>query len=273
MTMQQQPAWDCHTHVFDEPAQRPVVAGSGYEPPRRTWQDLAGTGALHGVERFVLVQPSVYGNDNSLLLEELGKSGGAGRGVLVFDENVADSELASWRSQGGRGIRFNAVSGSGNGMKSYARLAPRLRDQGWHAQFFVHASALQAVQEVAMQDGPPLIVDHLGGAADGAEFEAARTALYRLLDTGRVYVKASGFYRYGFPVEAWPDHFGELLRTLGERYPERVVWASDWPHTWFFDGKHGKPVAYGDLLGLLRMSVGNDAFERILRVNPLALYA
>jgi D-galactarolactone isomerase len=273
MTVQNQAAWDCHTHVFDDPARRPVVAGSGYEPPVRTWQDLARTGAPHGVERFVLVQPSVYGSDNSLLLDELGKSGGAGRGVLVFDDSVADADLEAWWQQGARGIRFNAVSGSGNGMKSYASLAPRLRDRGWHAQFFVPPSSLFAVQEVAAQEGPNLIVDHLGGAADGADYEAARTSLFRLLDTGRAWVKASGFYRYGFEVSAWPDHFGELLRTLGERYPERVVWASDWPHTWFFDPEHGKAVAYADLLGLLRQSVSSDAYERILRANPLALYA
>lgn len=273
MTSPLLPAWDCHTHVFADPALRPPVAkGAGYTPPLRRWQDLERTGAPHGIDRYVLVQPSVYGTDNSLLLEALRQSAGRMRGVLVLDEQVSEADLQDWSSQGARGVRFNVVSGGGNGMASYGKLAPQLRQAGWHAQFFVHADALDAVHELTRQDGPAIVLDHLGGAADGAGYAEARTALFRLLDSGRVWVKASGFYRYGYPVREWPGHFAELLRTLGERYPERVVWASDWPHTWFFDPAQGPVVAYGDLLDLLKQSVDSKALDRILRANPAALY-
>jgi D-galactarolactone isomerase len=267
------PAWDCHTHVFDDATRRPVAPGSGYTPPVRTWQDLSRTGAPHGIERFVLVQPSVYGTDNSLLLDALALSAGRARGVLVVPEEASEAQLLAWRDQGARGMRFNAVSGSGNGMRGYARLAPRLLAAGWHAQFFVAPQALEELRAtVSGGDGPKIVVDHLGGAADGPEHAATRDALFRLLDTGRVWVKASGFYRYGYPVAAWPAHFGDLLRELARRYPERIVWASDWPHTWFFEPAHGQPMAYGELLRLLRNAIDDAAFQRILRQNPVALY-
>jgi predicted TIM-barrel fold metal-dependent hydrolase len=272
MTQLTLPAWDCHTHVFEDAATRPVLPGSGYAPPQRSWQDLARTGAPHGIERFVLVQPSVYGTDNGLLLDALRESGGRARGVLVMADDTPEAQLAAWRAQGARGMRFNAVSGSGNGMRTYGQLAPRLHAAGWHAQFFVAPQALDDLLDHVRADGPRIVIDHLGGAADGADHAATRTALFRLLDTGRVWVKASGFYRYGYPPEAWMDHFGELLRDLAERYPERVVWASDWPHTWFFDPARGQPVPYRDLLGLLRQAVSDEACDRILRHNPLALY-
>ncbi|ANN66287.1 amidohydrolase family protein [Bordetella bronchialis] len=273
MTPPALPAWDCHTHVFDDATRRPVVPGSHYIPPVRTWQDLSRTGAPHGIERFVLVQPSVYGTDNSLLLETLRESAGRARGVLVVPDETTEAELLAWREQGARGVRFNAVSGSGNGMAGYTRLAPRLRAAGWHAQFFVAPQALQGVHEaIRAGDGPDVVVDHLGGAANGAEYASIREAVFRLLDTGRVWLKASGFYRYGYPVAAWAERFGELLRELARRYPERVVWASDWPHTWFFDPAHGTAMPYGDLVGLLRDSVGDADFQRILRQNPRALY-
>jgi predicted TIM-barrel fold metal-dependent hydrolase len=273
MTPPALPAWDCHTHVFEDASRRPVVPGSGYAPPARTWQDLADTGAPHGIERFVLVQPSVYGTDNSLLLDALRLSAGRARGVLVVPAESTEAELRGWWEQGARGMRFNAVSGSGNGMRDYARLAPRLRAAGWHAQFFVAAKALEDLRAaISGGDGPDVVVDHLGGAADGPAHAAARESLFRLLDTGRVWVKASGFYRYGYPAAAWQAHFGDLLRELARRYPERVVWASDWPHTWFFEPAHGQPIPYGDLLGLLRDAVPQAACQRILRENPLALY-
>jgi predicted TIM-barrel fold metal-dependent hydrolase len=272
MTQSILPAWDCHTHVFGDPALRPVVPGSGYVPPPRSWQDLVRTGAPHGIERFVLVQPSVYGTDNSLLLESLGESTGHARGVLVPPDDVTDAQLLAWREQGARGMRFNAVSGSGNGMRGYAEMAPRLHAAGWHAQFFVAPDILDELRETVRAGGPAVVVDHLGGAADGVDHAQARAALYRLLDTGRVWVKASGFYRYGYPQAAWLDHFGELLRELADRYPERVVWASDWPHTWFFNPARGQPVPYRDILDLLDQAVGPTARDRILRHNPLPLY-
>ncbi|OZI59753.1 amidohydrolase family protein [Bordetella genomosp. 11] len=273
MTPPALPAWDCHTHVFDDPQHRPVLPGSHYAPPVRTWQDLSRTGAAQGIERFVLVQPSVYGSDNSLLLDALRESNGRARGVLVVPDETSEAELLQWRAQGARGVRFNAVSGSGNGMAGYTRLAPRLRAAGWHAQFFVSPQALDAVHEAIRNgDGPDVVVDHLGGAASGPEYAGIREAVFRLLDTGRVWLKASGFYRYGYPVATWAEHFGDLLRELSRRYPERIVWASDWPHTWFFDPAHGQPMPYGDLVALLKDSVSDADFQRILRQNPRALY-
>ncbi|CAM3499122.1 Amidohydrolase-related domain-containing protein [Bordetella sputigena] len=267
------PAWDCHTHVFDDAARRPLAPGSHYTPPVRTWQDMSAVGAPHGIERFVLIQPSVYAMDNSLLLDTLDESKGRARGVLVLPDATTETEFLAWRERGARGVRFNAVSGSGNGIAGYARLAPRLRDAGWHAQFFVAPETLSQVYDaVRAEGGPNVVVDHLGGAADGPEYAAIREAVFRLLDTGRVWLKASGFYRYGYPVATWRAHFGDLLRELARRYPERIVWASDWPHTWFFDPAHGRPMPYGDLVALLRDSVGDADFQRILRENPLALY-
>lgn len=267
------PAWDCHTHVFDDAARRPVMPGSHYTPPVRTWNDLTRTGAPHGIERFVLIQPSVYGTDNSLLLDTLRAANGQARGVLVVPDATTEAQLNAWREQGGRGVRFNAVSGSGNGIAGYQRLAPRLRAAGWHAQFFVAPASLQSVYEaVRADDGPNVVVDHLGGAANGPAYAEIRDAVFRLLDTGRVWLKASGFYRYGYPVASWAGHFGDLLRELARRYPERIVWASDWPHTWFFDPAHGEPMPYGDLVNLLRAAVPDADFQRILRQNPLALY-
>ncbi len=191
---------------------------------------------------------------------------------MVPDETT-EAELQARHAQGARGVRFNAVSGSGYGMAGYARLAPRLRAAGWHAQFLWPRRRCKAcTTRSATVKAPDAVVDHFGGAANGAEYAAIRAAVFRLLDTGRVRLKASGFYRYGYPVAAWPERFGDRAARAGAALPRTHVWASDWPHTWFFEPAHGQPMPYGDLVNLLRDSVGDADFQGILRQNPLALY-
>ena len=62
----------------------PALPGH-YQPPTRTLAMLDAASATLGVGHYVLVQPSVYGTDNSLLLDALSASAGRHRGVVVVD--------------------------------------------------------------------------------------------------------------------------------------------------------------------------------------------
>ena len=72
---------DCHVHVFDATA--PVAAGH-YRPAHRPLADIETQAATLGVQHLVLVQPSVYGTDNGLLLQALARAPGRHRGVVVL---------------------------------------------------------------------------------------------------------------------------------------------------------------------------------------------
>jgi predicted TIM-barrel fold metal-dependent hydrolase len=85
----------------------------------------------------VLVQPSVYATDNSVMLSALRANPGLHRGVVVVDARVTDAELRDMHELGVRGVRFNMVSPVGNGAEMLDALAPRLRDIGWHVQWYV----------------------------------------------------------------------------------------------------------------------------------------
>ncbi len=74
-------ACDCHVHVFGPAARYPLAPDRAYTPPEASLEDLLRTEEKLGMQRMVLVQPSVYGADNSCMLDALKALGSRARGV------------------------------------------------------------------------------------------------------------------------------------------------------------------------------------------------
>src|SRR6516164_11193095 len=58
---------DTHVHLFERRYR--LSPGRGYNPPESTLTDLKKLHAILGVDRVVFTQPSVYGTDNSAILD------------------------------------------------------------------------------------------------------------------------------------------------------------------------------------------------------------
>src|SRR5205085_6732177 len=101
-------ACDCHVHVF-EPARFPYASWRAYTPPAAEVGRLQDLHGALGVERVVLVQPSVYGVDNDCMLDALHALGtDRARGVAVVDlATVSDTRLRALHAAGVRGARLN----------------------------------------------------------------------------------------------------------------------------------------------------------------------
>lgn len=220
--------WDGHVHVFD-PA-HPAQAGH-YRPVLRDLPEIEHTAGPLGVGHLVLVQPSVYGTDNGLILRALAREPGRHRGVAVVDTAVTDAELDTMHSLGMRGVRFNLVSPVGNGPEAFRALAPRLKARGWHVQWYAKADQLDAIAELHVGSGLTAVLDHLAGlhAGIGAD-DPAWTALQCLADQG-AWVKLSGWYR--LQANAPYDTLHAHIRRVASIAGDRMVWGSDWPHTAF----------------------------------------
>jgi predicted TIM-barrel fold metal-dependent hydrolase len=259
--------WDCHVHVFD--AQAPVRAGH-YTPAHHPLQAIEDLAATQGLQRLVLVQPSVYGDDHRVLLQALQQQPGRHRGVAVLPADVSEAQLDTLHAAGVRGVRFNRVSPAGHVGDPEAdlqALAPRLRARGWHVQWYVHAAELPLLARWQQQTGLPFVLDHLAGlhaalpATDPA-WDAARQ-----LADGGAWVKLSGWYRLQAqgPFDALLPHIQRVATLFGPR----LLWGSDWPHT-------GLPTAqlpaYAALLAPVRAALGDAALSTILRENARALY-
>ncbi len=223
--------WDCHVHVFNP--QAPVAPGH-YQPQPAALETIEHLAGDCGIRHLVLVQPSVYGTDNSLMLQMLRRQSGRHRGVAVVDAATTPADLQAMHEAGVRGVRFNLVSPVGNGEAALDALAPLLRALGWHVQWYVRANDLPRIAALQERHGLRFVLDHYAGVPPGLlDADPAWDALKKLAKLG-AWVKLSAPYR--LPGQASPaalQAHGEHLCGLFNR---RVVWGSDWPHTSFAPG-------------------------------------
>ena len=221
---------DTHFHVFQQGA--PLATPRSYTPQMLTIDDWLGYAEATGIARGVLVQPSVYGLDNSVLLAALAEHADRLRGIVVIAADTSDEELRRLDRLGVRGVRINLRNKSGIGLDAVAELAPRIRRLGWHLQFQVGPEAITTVSELAARHEITGVIDHLAFMPLDP-VEAALTDLQRALDTGRIRVKISAPYR----LRDSENHAGyrHVVGALAANHADGLLWASDWPHTELFD--------------------------------------
>jgi len=259
------PAGTCDTHFHVFPEGTPLASPRSYTP---TTQPLEGWLALarsFGIDRGVLVQPSVYGTDNSALLGTLATHPERLRGIVVIPPGTSDDALVRMDALGVRGIRINLRNKSGIGFDALADLAPRIRRLGWHVVFQVGPDTIATVADLTARHHIVGIIDHLAFMPldePGTAYED----LHRALDTGRIYVKISAPYR----LRDHADHVGyrKLLSMLAVRYPNRLLWGTDWPHTELFESVPEDD----DLVALSLSALPPESHESIFVKNPETLY-
>ena len=102
-------ACDTHAHIMGPRSRYAYSPARVYTPPDCLLPDYLKMLATLGVERAVLVQPSVYGTDNTVILEAMKTAGNRFRGVAVVAEDISDADLKKLDSAGVRGVRVNIV--------------------------------------------------------------------------------------------------------------------------------------------------------------------
>jgi predicted TIM-barrel fold metal-dependent hydrolase len=260
-------AIDTHFHVFE--AGTPLAPQRNYTPHMITLDDWLAFAAAFGIERGVLVQPSVYGSDNAVLLKALAMDPERLRGVAVVDAKAPDSELRRLHTAGVRGIRINTRNPGGLGFADFDRIAARLAPLGWHLQLLVGWQSLDIVRSYASRSPVPVVVDHFGllPVDDPANLPTAIENLRRALDTGNCYVKLSAPYRLTSRPRL--HEFAEIVRTLVRGHADRVLWGSDWPHTELFAEMPGDDDLVQEAMTWL---AEDNERRRVLITNPTSLY-
>jgi 2-pyrone-4,6-dicarboxylate lactonase len=261
-------AWDCHFHVVDPRRPFALAPARDYEPPVATLADALALHDALGVARGVIVQISVYGTDNALLVEALHEARGRYRGVCVVDSEADDRTLDRLHEAGVRGARLNVLFGGGVGLEHAAALAPRLQARGWHLQLLVDVSAPHFPWPALDALGLPLVVDHFGfvDAAKGPDQPAFR-ALVDRVRAGAVWVKLSAPMRIS-RAPRYAD-VAPLARALAAANPARLLWGTDWPHVKL----DAMPDAAALADTLADWGLDAESRRRILVENPAALYA
>jgi predicted TIM-barrel fold metal-dependent hydrolase len=155
-------ACDCHAHVIAAPEVHPYVAERSYTPPPASLEAYKALHRVLGIERAVIVQPSVHGTDNRVTLEAIAGYGPDCRGIAVVDGTVGDKDLTRLHEGGVRGVRLNVLFGGGVGLQALEPLAARIADMGWHIQLLLDARTMEDLAPRVRRLPVPVVVDHMG---------------------------------------------------------------------------------------------------------------
>ncbi len=268
---------DSHAHICGPVADYDYADDRIYTPPDALLPQYRHMLGTLGVDRAVLVQPSVYGADNAVLMDALAKAnaeeGENFRGVAVIDDDVSDDDLGRLHLTGIRGVRVNVVDvadpKAGLPVDQLRLLADRIAPLGWHLELLTHADEFPDL-DVQFADFPvDLVFGHMGYLHIGHDTQSAGfQALLRLAAMGRCWVKLTGPYRISAGDLPYPDAT-PFARALIHAAPDQVIWGTDWPHVMVT-----KPMPNdGDLCDLLEDWIPDeDLRARILVDNPARLY-
>lgn len=245
-------------HVFGAAERYPLAPDRSYTPQPCSIADYRVLMKALGIARAVLVQPSVYGNDHSALLDALNSDRDAYRGIAVPSARAGDDELDDMHAAGVRGIRLNLVNPQGLSIDDALALMARTAALGWHLQ--VQSIGASAVLDLLERTDATIVIDHFGRSTDAGQI----AALHDALSSDRCFVKLSAPYRL-----AEPAHAASIARDLIDRHPSKLLWASDWPH-----GELRGPTPFdADLVAALHAWAPDaPTLRRICVDNPARLY-
>jgi predicted TIM-barrel fold metal-dependent hydrolase len=261
-------ATDAHFHIFGPPDKYPTSARRMYDPPLSTVDSYLNIAETLGIQRMVVVQASIYGADNSCLLDSIAEFGlHRARGIAVVEQGITFAELNEMHERGVRGIRFNAITGH-TPLEWLPELAKLIEPLGWHIQLWIKGSRLLEIADLVRDLPVPVSLDHMGQVPvelglDHPQFQN----VLRLLDSGRCWIKLTG-YRASSDKPPYPD-LEAPVRAMLRAAPERCLWGTDWPHVYL---EHRPMPDAGLLFDLLHSWATSDEAHRILVDNPERLY-
>ncbi|WP_316977832.1 amidohydrolase family protein [Shumkonia mesophila] len=262
------PAGACDTHMHFYSPKFPMVPGK--TAPANAWvEDYREVQKVLGLTRVVAIQPTAYGRDNSCQLAAMAAFGANARGVMVVDETTPESELDRLNGLGVRGARFHMLPGGAVPWQIIEEVAARVHAFGWHIQLQLNGRELPEREALLKRLPGTLVVDHVGRFTPPVTVDdPAFKVLLRLLEGGRCWVKLSAPYESSATGAPAFEDVRPEARHLAKAYPQRMLWASNWPHP-----GQANPLAHAATMDLLAEWVDDEKTrQRILVDNPAELY-
>lgn len=149
----------------------------------------------------------------------------------------------------------------------------------------------QDIYDTIMELQVTVIADHIGGMLAPSKLpsefpnpteQPGFRSLVELARCGKVIIKISGLYRLSDATETGYHDLESIIRTLAEMAPERLIYASDWPHTGNGSnrstGKTGEVEKFreidhnGIIENLGQWVESKETWERMMVSTPAALF-
>jgi predicted TIM-barrel fold metal-dependent hydrolase len=226
---------DTHVHVFED--RYPLSPDRGYNPPVSTLDDLKHLHATLGIDRVVFTQPSVYGTDNSAILDGMNtlnaETPNRARGVCAMTMDFTDAQLQELSEQGIRGVRLNIDNKGGMPLELDAipELEARIKPFDWHIEWLFPGKDIVGLMPVFEKMTTPMSIGHFAYQPAAAGIEAPGfQALLKLVRDGNTWIKISGANRVSATDLPPYGDCQPMARALIEANSDRVIWGTDWPH-------------------------------------------
>ncbi|OAP56120.1 hypothetical protein AYL99_09299 [Fonsecaea erecta] len=236
-------SWDSHIHIID-PDRFPLDPAREYTPKPATAANATTFQKKVGQSHFVIVLPSFYGCNNSVLLDALNHFNGTARGVAVVDPHTVSNEtLATLNATGVVGLRINQ-----GGDETPEEVIQRVKDNAviarqwdWALELWIDLKIFQQLHAIIPDLGVRVVADHFAHARVASASNQTSstidpytipgfTQVIDLVSRRLLFVKISAPYQNSKLYPYYQD-LEAVARALIANGPDMVVWGSDWPHT------------------------------------------
>ena len=263
-------ACETHSHIFGPADKYPRIPGRkpSYGASIEAYETML---KRLGIERCVIVQPSLYSTDNRCTLDAIAHLGQSrARGVAVTKKDIGRSELQQLQDAGMRGLRFYLIVDDFV-MGDAPEMARRIAPFGWHLQVQDRGNWLPEAIPLLEKLPVDIVIDHVGRTPpENGVNDPGFRALLHFMETGRCWVKISAPYLVSNDGPPRYADVGDKVRALVSVRPDRLVWAANWPHP---NHAPGNKPEEADCLDVLLDWVPDTAVRNaILADNPGILY-
>ncbi|KAA0684502.1 amidohydrolase family protein [Azospirillum brasilense] len=266
-------AVDAHCHVFGPADRFPYAPERKYTPCDAPKEKLFALRDDLGFARNVIVQATCHGKDNRALVDALRASNGLARGVASVGPSITEGELAELHEAGVRGVRFNFVKRlvDATPKEVFLGIADKIARFGWHIVVYFEAPDLDDLTPFLRELPTTIVVDHMGrpDIAKGVDHPQFQKFVALMAENPKVWSKVSCPERLSVQGPPAYDDVVPFARLLVDRFTDRVLWGTDWPHP----NMTSHMPDDGHLVDVIPRIATDEAKRTALLVdNPMRLY-
>jgi 2-pyrone-4,6-dicarboxylate lactonase len=273
-------AVDAHCHVFGPGRKFPFAQERKYTPCDAGKEQLFALRDQLGFSRNVVVQATCHGVDNNAMMDACLASDGKARGVATVPRSVTDVELQQLHAAGVRGVRFNFVRRlvDFTPREELIEIAQRIALLGWHIVVYFESQDLPELWDFFTSLPTIVVVDHMGRPDVRKDIDGPEFGLFLKLMEKHTNIWSKVSCPERISVMGPPALDGERMpyqdvlpfaRRVVERFPDRVLWGTDWPHPNLKDHMPDD----GLLVDLIpHLAPTSQLQHKLLVENPMRLY-
>lgn len=266
-------AVDAHCHVFGPGDVFPYAPERKYTPCDASKEQLFALRDFLGFSRNVIVQATCHGKDNRALVDALLASNGMARGVASVGPNITHEELVEMHAAGVRGVRFNFVKRlvDATPREVFLGIADKVAKLGWHVVVYFEAQDLEGLIPFLKQIPAVIVVDHMGrpDIAKGVDHPDFQRFINLMAEVPTIWSKVTCPERLSVEGPPLYSDVAPFCRALVDRFPDRVLWGTDWPHP---NMTTHMPDDGGLVDFIPQIATTPEKIKALLIDNPMRLY-